>query len=93
MLAVLLFAAQIEHAHHLQEMHTGDTRPGENPVLREALDVIFQGTDWKPPRHWGQTLVTFPSEGPWMLPGQVWHFACQMEVPCKYPDKGWNVHW
>jgi hypothetical protein len=61
------------HGVRLHAMRGGDPSPSEFPLLSEALDVVFGGADWFTKPNWGQTLVTFPTAGPWELPRSPWH--------------------
>ena len=52
-----------------------------NPSVRHALDAIFGPGGWQPPKvPGGQVLLTFPTEGPWVLPG-TWHMDCGFDQP------------
>jgi hypothetical protein len=57
----------------LQAIRKGDPDPRACPPLRDALDAAFQGSEWATKPHWGQALVTFPTEEPWILPKRIWH--------------------
>lgn len=41
--------------------------------VRDALDVLFGHRDWQKPTHWGQLLVTLPTNGEWEVPRAAWH--------------------
>jgi hypothetical protein len=45
-----------------------------SPALRAALDEVFGAGAWREPVHWGQPLVSFPTQGvAWDVPRQQWH--------------------
>ena len=44
------------------------------PALVGALDDLVGAERWAPPKHWGQWLVTFPTDGEaWSVPTRIWH--------------------
>jgi hypothetical protein len=57
----------------LQVLRKSDPRPHDSDAVREALDRVFAGVPWRPPEHWGQALITFPTGGPWVIPKGPWH--------------------
>jgi len=42
-------------------------------ALSEGLDAILGEGSWRPPKDWGQMLVTFPNATEWTVPHRVWH--------------------
>ena len=44
-----------------------------SPVLRGALDDLFDERGWVEPKHMGQVLVTMPSATEWRVPHKLWH--------------------
>lgn len=44
-----------------------------SPAFGEAVDGLLGAGTWDPPAHWGEPLVSFPTEGPWELPAERWH--------------------
>src|SRR5437764_4220946 len=48
------------------------------PTLIEAIEQLLGPGGWRPPKNWGQVMVTMPSPGHrWELPRTLWH--------CDYP--------
>ena len=45
--------------------------PMIGPALTGALDQLLG--EWKPPKHFGQVLITMPQPGPWRVPHKLWH--------------------
>ena len=39
----------------------------------EALDQLLGVRRWDPPRHFGNVLVTMPTDVPWRVPHRIWH--------------------
>lgn len=70
-----------EYPTKLQAIRRSDPRPEESPVVADALDRVLGPGLWKPPGHWGQALVTWPSRGPWTVPSQTWH----LDHPYAFP--------
>jgi hypothetical protein len=73
----------------LHAIRTADVPPGDNPAVRSALDEFFGAGGWKPPKNWGQALVTFPTEGPWKLPTGPWHLDYPYWFP---PHEIWGMN-
>jgi hypothetical protein len=53
------------------------------PAVCAALDDLVGAGDWERPRDWGGFLVTFPSPGPWAVPGRVWHTDFDFRGPAE----------
>jgi hypothetical protein len=52
--------------------------PMGGPRFVDAVDALLGRGRWAMPPHWGQVMVTFPSDGgPWSLPGRLWHIDFQ----------------
>lgn len=61
----------------LKELKRGERSPEDYPIVRAALDSVFQQTGRTPAANWGQPLVTFPlskTSTPWLVPSSIWHF-------------------
>lgn len=41
--------------------------------VRTVLDELLGAGRWHEPPHWGQLLLSFPGEGPWIVPHKIWH--------------------
>jgi hypothetical protein len=41
--------------------------------VRGVIDDLLGAGHWRPPRHWGRVLTTFPQPGVWRLPTGIWH--------------------
>ncbi len=50
-------------------------------AVSAALDTIFSDTGWAPAKSGSQVLLSFPTEGPWILPRGGWHMDCGFERP------------
>lgn len=50
------------------------------PSVLHAVNTLIGHDSWDYPEHWGGTLVTFPSAGPWQVPSKGWHID--------YPARG-----
>lgn len=51
------------------------------PTVSGALDSLF-GTDrWKPPKQFGNVLVTMPSATEWRVPWRIWHSDFSPSLP------------
>jgi hypothetical protein len=54
--------------------HSGAFADMASPSLTALLDDLFGEGGWKPPTHWGQPLVTFPTgRAAWSVPHAAWH--------------------
>jgi len=66
----------------LHELKKGEFAPNDSPVVRAALDAVFEGSQREQPTSWGQPLATFPDkDGPWLLPNNIWHFDHPYSLP------------
>lgn len=74
---------------HLQKIRRGDPPPSESPVIHAALEGIFGSGQWRPPRDWGQALVSFPTSTPWGLPAHVWHLDHSYHYP---RERIWGIN-
>jgi hypothetical protein len=52
---------------------------GSQTTLAVIDDLLGKGR-WKPPKEWGQFLVTFPSQEPWTVP-DGWHTDFDFRTP------------
>jgi ectoine hydroxylase-related dioxygenase (phytanoyl-CoA dioxygenase family) len=44
-----------------------------SPTVRAVADQLLGAGRWRPPAHWGLTMVTFPEGGEWSVPHRGWH--------------------
>jgi hypothetical protein len=51
------------------------------PLICETLDALFGAGNWRPPKSFGNVLVTMPTRGPWRVPHKVWHSDFQPTLP------------
>jgi hypothetical protein len=51
------------------------------PVVRGVLDELLGPGEWRPPRHFGQVLVTMPTVGAWRVPHRLWHGDFPYDFP------------
>ena len=52
----------------------------DNAAVRDALEAIFGGDGWEPPKPGAQILLSFPTAKSWRLP-DGWHMDCGFEQP------------
>lgn len=52
---------------------SGTFGPTCSPAVRKAIDDLLGPDSWEKPDTWGSVLISFPSKGPWSLPGKAWH--------------------
>ena len=52
---------------------SGIFRPTCSPPVQDAIDDLLGPGSWEKPVPWGSVLLSFPSKGPWSLPGKSWH--------------------
>jgi ectoine hydroxylase-related dioxygenase (phytanoyl-CoA dioxygenase family) len=74
---------------NLRAIRRGDDRPAASAPLAAVLDGLFGTGEWKPPKHWGQAMVTFPEPGPWAPPRDQWHVDHPFWFP---PDEVYGVN-
>jgi hypothetical protein len=74
---------------NLRAIRRGDDRPEDSVRLVSALDELFGAGEWKPPKHWGQAMVTFPQPGAWAPPRDQWHLDHPFWFP---PDQVCGVN-
>jgi hypothetical protein len=74
---------------NLRAIRRGDERPTASVPLTAALDGLFGTGRWKPPKDWGQAMVTFPEPGPWLPPRDQWHVDHPFWFP---PDEVWGMN-
>ena len=55
--------------------------PMFGPAVADALDQLFAPAAWTPPKHYGQVLVTMPTETAWRVPFHLWHADFQYYAP------------
>jgi hypothetical protein len=53
--------------------HAGMLAAIGSPAVRSSLDELMGEGCWKEPPRWGQMLVSFPAEGGWWVPHNMWH--------------------
>ncbi len=73
----------------LQGIRDGDPDPAASPRLVAALDDLMGVGTWKTAPHWGQALVTFPTDETWNVPGGSWHLDHPYWLP---PDEIWGLN-
>lgn len=57
-----------------------------SPVVRAALDDLFEPSGWEQPRNWGAPLVTFPVPGNlWDVPHASWHLDAPVQSSAPRP--------
>jgi Phytanoyl-CoA dioxygenase (PhyH) len=43
------------------------------PSVAAALDAVLGAGRWRPPKHYGNVLVTMPDVDEWRVPHRIWH--------------------
>jgi hypothetical protein len=76
----------VEHASGLQALKLDPVfEPIGGAALTGALDTLLGAGRWRPPKNWGQFLVSFPLAGAaWTVPHHVWHTDFGFHLP---PDR------
>jgi hypothetical protein len=56
-------------------------------VLLAAIEAIFEGRPYEPPKNWGAIFLVFPTTTPWALPARGWHIDANYASPL-WPARG-----
>ena len=48
-------------------------RPIGGDRTQACIDALLGPDLWRKPRHWGQLLISFPSQEEWNVPTETWH--------------------
>lgn len=72
----------VERPAHLQQLkHDPVFQAVGSKTLFEAIDSIFEGRSYEPPKNWGAFFVAFPSAKPWCVPSDGWHIDANYTSP------------
>jgi hypothetical protein len=52
-----------------------------SPVVSDALDALLGAGRWRPPKHYGNVLVTMPNAEVWRVPHRIWHSDFPPNLP------------
>ena len=49
-------------------------------AAQECLDILLGEEGWVRPKHWGQLLLSLPTDEDWFVPNTTWHLDLPQEI-------------